>query len=108
MITLSEQSLEKFRLCDASLRGLAWLEDGRDLQLNLRLGNGDLAMLICQWASHVRIDLQFAPDHGGMPLSYDCQFVKKGDRWEMTFGFPPQGRIELFCNDAILADDGDI
>jgi hypothetical protein len=102
MIELSEESLEEFRLCDASLTGVAWLEAGRDFQFQMLLGSGEPATLTCHWASEVHIDLRFDPNHAGMPLSFECRLERQNDQWRMAFDFPPQGLVRLLCNDATL------
>lgn len=102
MITLSEESIEKFICCDASLKGMVRVEDGRDLQFQLLLGIEEPAIPTCHWASEVRIDLQFHRNEGGMPLSWECGFERQNRQWRMAFDFASQGTVGLVCNGATL------
>ena len=78
---LSEDTIAEFALCDAGLLGIAWLERGRDLQLQLALADRRIAKLTCVWVSGVNIDMKCAPHRAGLPLSWECRFEKNGTQW---------------------------
>lgn len=100
MIELAEETVTQFAFCDASLLGLVWIEEGRDLELRLKLADQRFARLTCVWVSDLSIHLTYEPHRTGLSLSWDCHFRRNGQRWHMLFEFPPQGRIELDCNEA--------
>jgi hypothetical protein len=77
-------------------------EDGRDVQFSLSLGDGRRGTLTCLWASDVTIDLRFASRSGGRPLSSEAKFEEVNSLWRLVFEFPPQGVVELTCNEAHL------
>lgn len=104
-ITLSPETVREFDLCDARLLGIVWESDGRDLAMWLQLGDSRVATLTCSWASNTRIDLLWANGSGGISLSSECRCELRGVRWHLEFVFPPQGCIELDCNDARLDYD---
>lgn len=101
-VILSQETAQRFALSDASLLGISWDADGRDLALRLLLGDGRLATLKCSWSSEARIDLSFIPGHGGSPLSWECRCEQLGTRWRIALDFASHGVIELECNEARL------
>ena len=104
-ITLSEETLGSFVLCDARLLGIAWEEAGRDVALRFMLGDGRSVTLRCCRVSSVRISLDYKPNQGGYALSWESRFERRGSRWSFLFDCPPQGSIDLECDGARLDHD---
>lgn len=104
-ITLSQETVGEFDLCDARLLGIIWESEGRDLAIRLQLGDSRMVTLRCTWVSDARIDLLWPNGSGGIPLSWECRCELRGVRWHLEFVFPPQGCIEMDCNDARLDYD---
>ena len=104
-ITLSEETLGSFVLCDARLLGVAWEEAGRDVALRFVLGDGRPATLRCCWVSNVQISLDYKPFQAGYALSWESRFERLGSRWSFLFDCPPQGSIALECEGARLDYD---
>ncbi|HJQ99057.1 MAG TPA: hypothetical protein VJ826_12160 [Candidatus Polarisedimenticolaceae bacterium] len=100
MIELTEKTVTQFSFCDASLLGLVWIEEGRDLELRLELADERLARLTCLSVSDLNIRLAYEPHRTDLSFSWDSRFTRIGQRWHMSFEFPPEGRIELDCSGA--------
>jgi len=100
VIELTEKTVTQFSFCDASLLGFVWIEEGRDLEFRLKLADERLARLTCVWVSDLSIRLAYEPHRADLSMSWDSRFIKAGQRWHMVFEFPPEGRIELDCNEA--------
>jgi hypothetical protein len=101
-IILSAETIGSFALCDATLQGFCWEQDGRDVALHLVLGDGRPAVLRCAWAASVRISLSSGAQDSCHALSFECQCSRVGERWRLDLRFPPHGSIELECEEARL------
>jgi len=97
--------VQEFALCDATLIGIRWSTDGRDLSLDLRLGDGREAMLSCRWAAGVRIQIHADSRELGGPLSSECRWERAGGGWRMWMDFAGRGAVELDCQGAVLVYD---
>ncbi len=90
---------------DVRLLGVEWLESGRDLVLRLRLPlwkdrPAHEARLVCRWARELKLALEFAPDHGGAPLSWEGEVRRIGDgEWSVAFDFASKGDLSLRCTE---------
>jgi len=104
-ITLSAETVGTFALCDATLRGFCWEQDGRDVALHLVLPDRGPAVLRCTWAGAVRISLSSGTRDSCHALSWECECVRVGERWRLDLQFPRYGSIELECKEARLEYD---
>jgi hypothetical protein len=99
---LSTETLASFTLSDATLEGFRWEQGGRDIALDLVLGDGTPAVLRCTWAGSVRVTLASEANDSCHALSWECQCFRVGERWRLDLQFPPHGSIELECQEARL------
>ena len=97
---------------DAELLAMSWVNEGRDLELRLRMGvgSGDVRQvertLVCGWVSELQVDLRFPEGHGGYPLTWETTFEEgeHGDR-KVVFDFGGRGEIRFKCSDVSLIPD---
>lgn len=99
VITLGDDNLKEFVLCDAVLLGIAWVEHQPDLQIRIRTGDKRLATLACTWAGPINIGFK---NLAGTALSWRANFKREGQRWRMIFDFASKGFIELICSEVRL------
>lgn len=82
---------------DATLLGIQWTHDGRDLVLCFELGSGDRRWLVATWANRVTINLS---PSGGSPMTWDATFQEAEDKtWSAHFDFGNGGVITLRANE---------
>ena len=99
---LSRETLHEFALSDAALVSVRWEEEGRDIALDLRLGDGRERTLRCSWISALEFRLIWPDGESGMPLSWGCECELRGKRWWLELQFPPHGAVRLQCAEARL------
>lgn len=96
-------AVTKYPWSDASLIGLKWSNEGRNLIFNWMDGKNNSCTLTCTWACAIKIDICTAKNEGGYPLTWDIEFKQLvSEGWEMTIDFGNNGVIEVECNDIIM------
>jgi hypothetical protein len=92
-------------LGDASLKAIAWEQDGRDLAISVELPGSAQRRFVFTWVDHVQISL-VQGEHGPcQPFTWDGDAKKsENGRVCVTLDFASQGRISLECNE-ISVDD---
>jgi hypothetical protein len=94
---------------DASLRGFAWENDGKDLRLFLIHASQPISELLCRWASDLRVDLNWhrptnstdeRPIRRGGPLLTWTGRIEPtpGGRWLVLLDFASDGEIGAAMN----------
>lgn len=70
--------------CDVSLCGISWVEDGRNVVLDLLMPpSDDTVQLTCRWVRGFQASLAFERDTAGYPLSWDGSVKRAEDgAWE--------------------------
>ena len=97
MPALTKDEVQKLPAGDVQLAGLSWLPD-MSLALALLLPGGRQARLLCTFAHHVRIGLEFEERTGGYPLSWDVTYSELPDGgWHVLMDFAHTGSVELDC-----------
>ena len=97
--------LESISWCDASLCGLQWSEDGRDLVLRVRAAAAGSSVwhlydVTCRWSEALELSLVFAAQHGGCPLTWDGAITGRGDgTYSVELDFASKGSLRLVCNE---------
>jgi len=88
---------------DVELRGVAWVEEGRDVVFRVRLpGTGPAPererIVICRWAEGLVLNVTIPSGVGGPPLTWNATFARRDDdRWSVNFDFAHAGEIRLTC-----------
>jgi hypothetical protein len=85
---------------DAEFRGFVWepAQSGANLRLFLAPADHAGCDLVCEWASHLRVDLDYKQYIGAMP-TWEVRFVAlPKDRWRVSIDVSPVGEIEFECN----------
>ena len=98
-IETTEQA-EKLGLGDASLSGILWSDNGRELAIRMKLADGSSAELTFSWFLNLKINLDFK--ELTQSLTWDVVFSKNHEgTWHVAFDFGgiPDGVLELDCND---------
>ncbi len=96
--------------CDLSLRSLAWVEGGRDLELTFlrpesAKSAGRVRIVRATWVGALQVSLEFPPNAGRCPLTWDASFEKQEDgRWSIEFDFAGDGRIAFQCSELSVTD----
>ena len=105
MEVLNETTLSLLLRSDMELLGFSWVEEGRDVEIHLRLpgtdprGERDCA-LICQWATGVTVKLGLAKDRGGRLLTWDATYVREpSGTWLIRLDFGADGELCLSCSE---------
>ena len=96
----TEEQANSINLGDASVIGILWQNDSRDLALHLELNSGAVGILTCIWFTNLRIDLDFK--ELSESLTWDVRFTRSDKQiWHVEFDFAgaPDGVLELDCND---------
>jgi hypothetical protein len=94
---------------DVLLRGVEWTNDGRDIAFAVRLPDSDTysvrdKTLHCRWASDLQLELSFAENEGGMPLTWDVTFERRDLGWKVELDFAGAGRISVCCSELELTE----
>lgn len=97
MIELTPATLPDFQFSDAQLTGVTWLENGRDIRLDIITGDARRVSLTCALVSGLQVHLLFRPRHSGHPLAASCTFEHRGAQWHVRFDFAAEGHVELDC-----------
>ena len=112
--TLPELTLQEINgvgWCDAELESLAWIEDGRDLQLHVSLAGGEAVCVrkrvVYRWAERLSISLAFSDSCGGRPFSWEAIVDRLPDgRLSVAWDFASTGEIRLVCSSVEILDIG--
>ena len=88
---------------DVTLLGLEWVNEEKDLRIKLQPGAQDetIRHLLCEWVTHLSIQLDFGDDRMGAPFTWDIEYTALSkQRWRVEFDFAgtPRGRIHFECN----------
>jgi hypothetical protein len=99
------------RWCDALLRSVSWVNEGRDLEMRLSLAataGDDLSEVLfsAQWVSELRLSLAYGHNVGGYPMTWEVTFVSTALQWHVRFDFGPQGET-VVVNDSETAPSED-
>lgn len=94
-------------LGDHRLAGLEWIGDGKDLLLVFDTPSGMMVCLTAEWATEVRIDLNFGL-YFGKPLVFSSSVDRSdgagGILLRVEFGGAPDGSLSLRCNELIVRE----
>jgi len=101
-IKLSNETKEDFILCDAALQVIAWINDGRDIELKLILADDNTAILRCSWVDSLEMDIHSKTREIGIGFTWETQVEKKADRWQIILDFASNGIIKFECSAATL------
>ena len=112
MSGLSKEQLAELSWCDVELRGITWIEGGRDLQFELQppsSGRGtsekSRRTLCARWVRGLRVDLHQAEDAGGYPLTWDVVFEQERPGvWSVQFDFGSAGSVSFKCSELGAGD----
>ena len=93
--------------CDISLMGIHWHNEGKDLHIHLEMHSSykeypKEITLVCEWATNLKIDLDWGAKNIGTLLSWDFNLEKneKGVyRALFDFSESPGGLISFECNE---------
>jgi hypothetical protein len=101
---MTEEQAAQMNWCDISLVGISWVENGRDVILQLILpSSGSEVDLVCRWAQRLHVALEFGDNSGGSPLSWDAAVKRRDDHaWEIAFDFAGDGSVSLVCQELAL------
>jgi hypothetical protein len=92
-------------LCDATLISFAWEQKGRDVSVQLVVGDGVLRRYTFTWVDHLRIDLQQRDNGPSQPFTWEGGVERlSSGRLRVFLDFAGQGSISLECNE--IAADG--
>lgn len=96
-----DEEVAQLNWCDVSLCRISWVEDGRDVVLDLLMPPSDRRLqLICRWVRGLQTNLEFQEDTAGYPLSWDGNVSRRDDgAWDVKFDFASTGRLSLVCQD---------
>ena len=96
---MTAEQAAQMNWCDVSLCGISWVEDGRDVVLNLLMPPSDDAVqLTCRWVRGLQTSLAFERDTAGYPLSWDGSVKRVEDgAWKVKFDFASAGGLSLVC-----------
>ncbi len=94
-------------LSDVSLDGIRWRNDGKDLELKIRMHSSykDFPKhlnLVAEWATNLKIDLDWGARHIGTLLSWGFDLSKDESgvyNVMFDFGGSPGGSISFKCNE---------
>jgi len=98
--------------CDAELRGVAWVEDGRDVVFRVGLAGPEPApdrerLVVCRWAEGLVLNVTMPSGHGGQPMTWDATFHRRDDdRWSVVIDFAHRGKIRLTCSEVDIQRAG--
>ena len=99
----TEQQLADGPWCDVELRGISWVEEGRDLALTLRFPPSASAerrdkLMRAHWVTELTATLSLAKKTGGYPLTWDVEFEQSlTDEWLVRFDFGGVGELRFRC-----------
>lgn len=101
---IATDEVARMSWCDVSLSAITWIEDGRDIILQLLApSSGDVLTLTCRWVRGLRTSLVFDEDTAGHPLSWEGSVKPRDDgAWDVDFDFASTGRLSLVCQDVEL------
>ncbi len=104
-----DQHLSETQWCDALLRGLRWVSDGRDLELHVELGSMTSSgpaevILSAEWVSELRIEVSFGPNRGGYPMTWDTSFTRDSQQWRVRLDFGGLGEMSFRCNELKISE----
>lgn len=104
-----DEQVAPMHWCDISLCGFAWVEDGRDIVLDLLVPpTARKLRLTCRWATELQTKLELGPNTGGYPLSWDAEIRRRPDgSWAVALDFAGAGHLSLVCADLELSGDLD-
>ena len=99
--------VSKAPLCDITLLGIRWLNDEKDIELHLMMHSAygefpKYIKLLAEWATNVKINMDFGEKRMGAPFSWDFELSKneKGVYEALLdFGGSPDGFISFCCNE---------
>ena len=100
---------ELFPIGDARLLGIRWLENGRDvaIDLELPLGQGQpgrRVTLMCEGATELSVQLEFGNLAGALLWEGDVSHPPGGGfSLLLDFGGSPEGAIRLRCSNLSIA-----
>ncbi len=97
-------SVDDLPRSDSSLIGLAWVRDGRDLQLAVALGDGRQVTIIYTWVAGLACELSYPHDAGGPLLTWDVEYTASGGRHTALWDFASQGSLRFTFQDATYTD----
>jgi hypothetical protein len=98
-----ERQIADIPWCDVELRGIAWVENGRDLVLSLRLPPSEPEarrerLLRASWVRSFCMDLSFAETSGGCPVTWDVTIERTmPNEWSVRFDFGRVGELSFRC-----------
>ena len=100
----ADENITKLAWEDVSLRGISWIEEGRDMALHVLLPPNDRsATLYCRWARSVSLGLRLPPDAMGYALTTSGSVVLvDADTWRVSLGFGSAGELSLECSSVEL------
>ena len=97
MHALAKDEVLKLPRGDVQLASINWLSD-MSLAFTLLLSDTRQARLVCTFAHHVRIGLEFEERTGGYPLSWDITYSELPDGgWHVLMDFAHTGSVEFDC-----------
>ena len=87
---------------DATFRGFAWENEGKDLRLFVEHANLAIVTLMCHWVSDLRIDLSWQRPAGvsrsGPLLTWEMSIeLDANDRWTVVMDFAHVGQLSFGC-----------
>jgi hypothetical protein len=93
--------------CDVSLMGMQWKNEGKDFHMYLEMHSSykeypKQITVVCEWATNLKIDLDWGAKHIGSLLSWGFNLEKnQKDVYQLLFDFggSPGGSISLECNE---------
>lgn len=99
MRALTTDETQQLPRGDVELAGISWLPD-MSLVFTLLPPCGRHARLVCIFAHHVRIALEFEDRVGGCPLSWDITYSElPGSGWHVLMDFAQAGSVEFDCSE---------
>ncbi len=89
--------------CDVQLRGLAFAENGADLQLQLRASVGGMTLdwvLLALQVHALKIDLDYGDRGARMPMTWDMLIDqdRRQEEWFVIFDFASHGELRFRCS----------
>src|SRR5690606_14942306 len=98
---LNQSSFNAIGLSDASLVGLSWGNDGKDLVLRLDHAKGYEVQLMCNWVRGISASISFPSDQCSPPFLWEASISPISNGFTVVLDFASQGHLRFDCQSLV-------